>query len=405
MTTSVRWGAAVLSRCHLVAREEGLAPALTVLGSLVAPGSLPCGPGGHAVVSQEVAASADRVWADGVLVDRVGLDESTVDTIDLPGGAVVLLRMAGTRSGEDGPKMYGNGVLDPRLRAADPETDPGTSDPGTSDQRAAWALGLVWLRLGLSEALRETCMRYLNGRRTGNTTLLQQQMVKSTVADGLIEHLEVRAVLTGVDAGELPGVILAHLHARITAADRWLVNLLGASGYLVGGPGQVAHLSELLAEAYVPAPTTDPASDSHDHTPSAARTTPRPTPAPAPAARATHDDASAARTANAAPAARAADGSTGAGDGAAAGSVDAGTGAVGAGGPVGGADGVADGLAGAGSAAHGIDGSIGAGNGVPAGFGGAGSVGAGGAGGAPAGAGGARGIGGVGGVRSVGVES
>ena len=262
MTTSVRLGAAALSRCHLAAREEGLAPALTVLGSLVAPGLLPCGPGGHAVVSQEVAASADRVWADGVVVDRSGLDESTVDTIDLPGGAVVLLRVRGTRSGEGGPKMYGNSVLAPRLRAADPETDHGTSDfgtsdPGASDQRAAWALGLVWLRLGLSEALRETCMRYLNGRRTGNTTLLQQQMVKSTVADGLIEHLEVRAVLTGVDAGELPGVILAHLHARITAADRWLVNLLGASGYLVGGPGQVAHLSELLAEAYVPAPTSD----------------------------------------------------------------------------------------------------------------------------------------------------
>ncbi|WP_053716695.1 hypothetical protein [Saccharothrix sp. NRRL B-16348] len=261
MTTSVRLGAAALSRCHLAAREEGLAPALTVLGSLVTPGLLPCGPGGHAVVPQEVAASADRVWVDGVVVDRSGLDESTVDTMDLPGGAVVLLRVLGTRSGEDGPKMYGNSVLVPRLRAADPETDPATFDPGTSDQRAARALGLVWLRLGLSEALRETCMRYLNGRRTGNTTLLQQQMVKSTVADGLIEHLEVRAVLTGVDAGELPGVILAHLHARITAADRWLVNLLGASGYLVGGPGQVAHLSELLAEAYVPAPTTDPAWD------------------------------------------------------------------------------------------------------------------------------------------------
>ncbi|TQM84854.1 hypothetical protein FHX81_7314 [Saccharothrix saharensis] len=258
MTTSVRLGAEALSRCHLTARDEGPAPALTVLGSLVVPGLLPAGPGGHAVVPQEVAASADRVWLDGVVVARSALDESTVDAVDLPGGAVVLLRGLGTRSGEVGSEMYGNSVLVPRLREADAETD-----PATSDQRSAWALGLVWLRLGLSEALRETCMRYLNGRRTGSTTLLQQQMVKSTVADGLIEHLEVRAVLTGVDAGRLPAVIVSHLHARITAADRWLVNLLGASGYLVGGPGQVAHLSELLAEAYVPAPTADagPATD------------------------------------------------------------------------------------------------------------------------------------------------
>ncbi|NUT50292.1 MAG: hypothetical protein HOV94_23745 [Saccharothrix sp.] len=255
MTTSVRLGADRLSRCHLTAREEGLAPALTVLSTLVTPGLLPCGPGGHAIVPQEVAASADRLWLDGEVVDRSAVGESTVDTIDLPGGSVVLLRVAETRSGEERPEMYGNSVPVPRLREADPETS-----PGTSDQRSAWALGLVWLRLGLSEALRETCMRYLNGRRTGSTTLLQQQMVKSTVADGLIEHLEVRAVLTGVDAGVLPGVILAHLHARITAADRWLVNLLGASGYLVGGPGQVAHVSELLAEAYAhPAAAAEPA--------------------------------------------------------------------------------------------------------------------------------------------------
>jgi hypothetical protein len=252
VTTSVRLGADQLSRCHLAAREEGLAPALTVLGSLVLPGVLPSGPGGHAVVPQEVAASANRVWLDGVVVDRSLLDESTVDTIELPGGAVVLLRGLGTRSGEVGREMYGNAVPVPRLRESDAETS-----PGTSDQRSAWALGLVWLRLGLSEALRETCMRYLNGRRTGSTTLLQQQMVKATVADGLIEHLEVRAVLTGVDAGGLPGVLLAHLHARITAADRWLVNLLGASGYLVGGPGQVAHVSELVAEAYVTAQGAD----------------------------------------------------------------------------------------------------------------------------------------------------
>ncbi|MFI9008461.1 DUF2786 domain-containing protein [Actinosynnema sp. NPDC053489] len=246
MTTSVRLGADEVSRCHLVARDEGLAPALTLLGSLVAPGLLPAGPAGHAVVPQEVAASADRVWLDGAVAERALLDESPVGTVELPGGAVVLLRTLGTRSGEVGPDLYGNGVTTPRLREADPETT-----PGLPDRRAAWALGLVWLRLGLSEALRETCMRHLNGRRTGSTTLLQQQMVKSTVADGLIEHLEVRAVLTGVAPGELPGVILAHLHARITAADRWLVNLLGASGYLTGGPGQVAHVSELLAEAHV----------------------------------------------------------------------------------------------------------------------------------------------------------
>ena len=205
--------------CHRAARSDGLAAALAVLGSAVLPGLLPCGPGGHAVVPVS-SADAARVWLDGVTVDRGPV--RVLGSHELPGGVVVTLRheaVAGV-----------NGF--------------------SAAERAAWTLGLVWLRLGLSEELRETAMRYLNGRRTGNSTLLQQQMVKSTVADGLIEHLEARAVLTGVDAGDLSESELNHLHRQLTTADRALVKLLGASGYLAGGPGQVAHVSELLAEAY-----------------------------------------------------------------------------------------------------------------------------------------------------------
>ncbi|MCS7481013.1 DUF2786 domain-containing protein [Umezawaea endophytica] len=210
------------SRCHRAARTDGVAPAVTELAVAVLPGLLPCGPAGHAIVSEEIAAGTSRVWADGVTVDRSACAETALGEIDLPGGPVLLQR----------------------------HRAPGGVNGFAPAQRAAWTLGLVWLRLGLSEELRETAMRYLNGRRTGNSTLLQQQMVKSTVADGLIEHLEVRAVLTGIGPGELPDTVLNHLHAQLTQADRALVKLLGASGYLAGGPGQVARVSELLAEAY-----------------------------------------------------------------------------------------------------------------------------------------------------------
>ncbi|HWO65290.1 MAG TPA: DUF2786 domain-containing protein [Umezawaea sp.] len=210
------------TRCHRAARADGVAAALTELAAAVLPGLLPCGPAGHAIVPPEIAEGADRVWADGITVDRSTCAETDLGVVDLPGGPV-LLRRHRAPTGVNG---------------------------FAPAQRAAWTLGLVWLRLGLSEELRETAMRYLNGRRTGNSTLLQQQMVKSTVADGLIEHLEVRAVLTGVGPGELPDAVLNHLHAQLTEADRALVKLLGASGYLAGGPGQVARVSELLAEAY-----------------------------------------------------------------------------------------------------------------------------------------------------------
>ena len=195
------------------ARENGLAQALTVLCGESLPGVLPCGPGGHAVVPAVVAATADRIWQDGRVYDRSTGEEEVLQR----GGPLVALRHR-----------------------------PG----GHADivDRGSWALGLVWLRLGLSESLLDACVRHLDGRTCGDSTVLRQQMVKGAVADVLIEQLEVHAVLTGADA---PG--LAHLHEQITVADRALLRLLGASGYLADGAGEIAYLSEVLAEAYTPA--------------------------------------------------------------------------------------------------------------------------------------------------------
>jgi hypothetical protein len=206
------------ARCHELAMSVGMAPALTMLATEVLPGLLPCGPGGHAVVSDELAATAGKAWVHGVIAERA--DETTLATAGLPGGTVLMLRHgAVARAGE---------------RLVD---------------GAGWALGLVWLRLGLSEGLREQCVRYLSKRTAGNTALLQQQLVKGAIADALAEQLEVRAALTGVI--ELPDGRIDQLQAQITAADRGLVRLLGASGYLTGSAGQVADTSELLAEAYL----------------------------------------------------------------------------------------------------------------------------------------------------------
>jgi alkylation response protein AidB-like acyl-CoA dehydrogenase len=125
---------------------------------------------------------------------------------------------------------------------------PGPVGAVDEDERAAWALGLVWLRLGLSEALRETCLRRLRTRRTGDSVLVRQQLVKGALADAVADHLEIRALLIG--AGELPYAALSELHTRITMTDRAQLRLLGASGFLTGSPGEVAHVSELVADAY-----------------------------------------------------------------------------------------------------------------------------------------------------------
>jgi hypothetical protein len=194
------------------ARENGLAQALTELCGEAMPGVLPCGPGGHAVVPTVVAATADRIWQDGRVYDRATGEEEVLRR----SGSLVALR------------HHPGGHAD-------------VIDHG------GWARGLVWLRLGLSEGLLDACVRYLDSRACGESTVLRQQMVKGAVADVLIEQLEVHAALTGMDA---PG--LAHLHQQITVADRALLRLLGAAGFLADGAGETAYRSEVLAEAYTP---------------------------------------------------------------------------------------------------------------------------------------------------------
>lgn len=238
MTVLAPGGPGLLTEvCHDTARHQGLAPALAALAATALPGLLPCGPGGHAVVAAQTYARAEAVWIGGARHPRDPGRETTLTRTALPGGVVILARVTRPEpTGTDRPAAAGGDRL--------------TAPADGLARPAAFRLGLVWLRLGLSEALRAACVARLAHRRSGDSTLLQQQMVKGTVADVLVEHLEVHAVLTGADPGDLDAGMLDHLHGRITAADREQVRLLGASGYLTDSPGMTAYVSELLAEAH-----------------------------------------------------------------------------------------------------------------------------------------------------------
>ncbi|WP_410606157.1 DUF2786 domain-containing protein [Amycolatopsis sp. lyj-109] len=188
-------------RCHDTARAEGLRPALAVLHAALPAGASAFGAGGAAVLP---AASADG-------------DVLVVRTAELPGGPVALVRT---------------------------HRPAGRPDP-------ILATGSVWLRLGLSGALLDSGLAYLGGRRSGDTTLLRRQMVQGAVAEALTGQLEVRAFLTAHERGLSPDA-LAYLHRRLTDTDRVLLRLLGAAGFVRGGAGEVADVSELLAGAYTP---------------------------------------------------------------------------------------------------------------------------------------------------------
>ncbi|MGB2570920.1 acyl-CoA dehydrogenase family protein [Micromonospora citrea] len=123
----------------------------------------------------------------------------------------------------------------------------GTEPPVPAAAAREVALAMAWLRLGLSERLLDDCLAYLDGRTTGGEPLIGQQLVRGELAEIRMDHLEVAAVL---DDATPSNAHVLDVHRRITGADRALLRLLGASGFVADGPGRVAYVSELLADVY-----------------------------------------------------------------------------------------------------------------------------------------------------------
>ncbi|WP_218951959.1 acyl-CoA dehydrogenase family protein [Amycolatopsis anabasis] len=189
--------------CRRVTRSAGIAAGLEVLCDSLAPGGLPCGPRGHAVVPARRAEAA----GGGPVFAR--------DLLEAEG--VVALRPSGAGFPAD----------------------------------SRWVTALAWLRLGASEALTDDCLAYLGSRTAGGEPLLDRQLVAGQLADALIEQLEAGAVLEGAAPETLGPGGLRLVHGQLTTTDRLLLRLLGAAGFRTDGPGRRALLSELLADAYL----------------------------------------------------------------------------------------------------------------------------------------------------------
>lgn len=216
------------------ARADGLVPALTLLARALSPGVPPRGPRGHAVLPKE-------------LLDEFAAMEGSRDARSGSDG--------GRSASEDEEPLPGLAVLRPDAGGREPR-------PGAGPASLDWNAGLAWLRLGMSERLRDDCIAYLAARQAEGVSLLMQQMVKGALADVLIEHLEIEGVLDdladGATADDTPlgprlpvdEHTLTGIQAQITRTDRALLRLLGAHGFTSAGPGTAAHASELLADVY-----------------------------------------------------------------------------------------------------------------------------------------------------------
>ncbi|MDN5794425.1 MAG: acyl-CoA dehydrogenase family protein [Intrasporangium sp.] len=110
---------------------------------------------------------------------------------------------------------------------------------------------LLAVRLGASEWLLSVTTAHARSRRVGDGPLLANPLVRGQLAEILVEQRMVEAHLEGIDAAAEPPTWV-RLHRRITDADRALLRLLGARGYLEDGPGGLAMASEAIGFAGAP---------------------------------------------------------------------------------------------------------------------------------------------------------
>jgi hypothetical protein len=208
------------AHCHRAALEAGLEESSTLLHTAIAADTVPCGPGGHAFVPASVARQARLAWVHGRVAIRSAGTETSLGTWDVDGLRFCALRHIGVPPWDGAPAPYRD-----------------------------WLLGLAWLRLGLSERLLRHCMTYLSQRATGEGPLLFQQMIKNTLAEAAIWHLQIQSTMSSTTAAAARA-LLVEVHRYITAADHELVQLLGASGFTADSLGHVAYISELLADPH-----------------------------------------------------------------------------------------------------------------------------------------------------------
>ena len=189
----------------------------------LSPGLLPAGPGGYVLVSAEAAAVCDHYETPDGPRSRAGVEQVRLAQIPVAGRELTALRIAGA-----GPA-------------------------GGPDAVSGWQLGLAWYRLGLADRLLSQVVRYLRGRSAAGTVLIDLPLVRAMLADAVSGAAEACALL---DAG-VTAASLRQVHRALSEAGRGCLDLFGAAGFLVDGPGSEIRASELLADTYAPPTETE----------------------------------------------------------------------------------------------------------------------------------------------------
>jgi alkylation response protein AidB-like acyl-CoA dehydrogenase len=106
-------------------------------------------------------------------------------------------------------------------------------------------MALVSVRLGLTRRMLEAAARHLAGRSSDGAPLTARQLVRAAIADvaAAIETCRHGLEVCGPESA-------AWLNARLDHADRTIVDLFGAAGYLRDHPVRCLHVVALLRDAW-----------------------------------------------------------------------------------------------------------------------------------------------------------
>lgn len=119
------------------------------------------------------------------------------------------------------------------------------STPDSAEVLDRFADGLLELHRTLLRQGIDHAVQHLNTRTSGDTTLLDRQLVQAALADVAIEIRESEAVRPADQAARW------RAHQALVAAGRLLLSLLGAGSFLVSGPGGDLHLAEVTGNVYL----------------------------------------------------------------------------------------------------------------------------------------------------------
>jgi alkylation response protein AidB-like acyl-CoA dehydrogenase len=126
---------------------------------------------------------------------------------------------------------------------------PGGGDgPGLTGLRSA-RLGAV--RLGLVTAMLDLAVPHLRDRTAGGVPLLDKQLITGTIADLLTEITVLRLSFAAV-GDDTPAGVTHDVHAQIGELGWQVTMLYGARGYLADHPVRCLHVSDLIANLWLP---------------------------------------------------------------------------------------------------------------------------------------------------------